>query len=677
MNRTNITIGVVSIVFVAGIAYWEMGGLTSPGDLHPSHARVASLRGSAGCTACHGDESRSMDEACIDCHEIIGTHIETASGLHGTMDASVPASACQQCHAEHTKGTIALVSSKSFETAGIPERNTYHHEHIENFPLTGIHRDLACSMCHVAADEYELREGQTRFLGLVSSCTACHEDSHNGEYGADCASCHGQEYPFNVAAAFEHTPDFPLVDSHAGVSCKACHEEGTAYAIVSPQNVVQTTIRACAACHESPHSKTFIDDITMVERSAGDVCMTCHAVEHEDFLYPEATLTLAQHAASGFVLDPPHATQDCSQCHAFLGERDSIDASSNTQAEYGVLFPGRSNENCRACHEDPHQGQFDSAEQLADCLSCHDGQQFVPGLFDVTMHARTDFALTGKHLNATCADCHTEMDGHVQYAQTPMSCAACHDDPHDGQFQFAASGDDCSTCHDDNRFEATRFVIEDHQKTMFPLTGAHQAVACRSCHTDDNGIRQFVGTAKDCAACHEDVHNGVFDGPGLPVMVNGETGCARCHSTDSFDAIDWTGDMHEQWTGTALVGAHARAACADCHGTGRGGPGRSFKITSTECVACHTDEHVGQFVVMGVNDCARCHSERNAFSTVTFDHQRDSRFPLDEQHTDVMCAQCHQPSKLANGAFVTRYRPLGHECQDCHGFRSLDDRNVQ
>ncbi|MCA9292910.1 MAG: hypothetical protein KDA20_03760 [Phycisphaerales bacterium] len=679
LKRMNAAVGAVSLAIVGGVAYWELGGLTSPGDLHPSHAQIKELRGSKGCVACHGDETRPMAVACFDCHEVIAAQIEARSGLHGAMDNGVAPLDCQVCHLEHSHGTVDLVSAKSFASAGVAVRNSYGHEHVHDFGLMGTHETLACVKCHNAADTNSLKEGTKRFLGLSQTCTDCHEDSHQGAYGADCASCHGQSDAFEVVGAFEHTEAFPLIDSHAGLSCKACHEAGSAYAIdvLKESGDANLVVRSCADCHETPHASSFIEQMAWQERMMpADVCEACHLVSHETFLYPEATLTPAQHVATGFLLEPPHDTQDCAECHEQIGQRGAIAAEVNLQVEFVAFFPGRTNDECRACHEDPHKGQFDVGAREAKCLSCHDPMHFTPSKFDVERHTETDFPLTGVHATVTCAECHTAVDEVVQYAQTPTSCAACHDDPHAGQFMASSSGDDCSACHTTTAFEPTHFTIAEHQQTKFPLTGIHQAVACRSCHVEKAGVREFVGTAQDCAACHEDVHDGAFDEPGRPLQVNGKHGCARCHTTDSFDAIEWTGSMHEQWTGYALIGAHAEAKCADCHGSARGVRGRGYKLPSTACAACHEDVHLGQFVEAGQVDCARCHTERATFEQPTFDHQRDSRFPLDEQHIGLECSQCHRPARASNGQVITRYRPLGHECQDCHGFHS-SDRKVQ
>ena len=68
---------------------------------------------------------------------------------------------------------------------------------------------------------------------LDQNCTTCHDDVHRGIYGVDCASCHGQQAPFRVVAAFEHSLVFPLNGAHAKAACVDCHSPDTPYAIRS------------------------------------------------------------------------------------------------------------------------------------------------------------------------------------------------------------------------------------------------------------------------------------------------------------------------------------------------------------------------------------------------------------------------------------------------------------
>jgi hypothetical protein len=205
------------------------------------------------------------------------------------------------------------------------------------------------------------------------------------------------------------------------------------------------------------------------------------------------------------------------------------------------------------------------------------------------------------------------------------------------------------------------------------LSGQHDAVACNACHAaprDAKGVhaRVFVGTPRDCAACHADVHGGRFSGPGVPPKVGDQTGCARCHTTEGFRTISKAFD-HATWTGHALKGSHLRLACDSCH-VRAGKPdatGRTFgRAAGRRCQECHADPHVAQFGPPDRVDCLRCHKEERTFKDLAFDHRRDSRFPLDERHAKLACAACHRTVELPGGTRAVRYKPLGVLCGDCH-----------
>ena len=61
----------------------------------------------------------------------------------------------------------------------------------------------------------------------------------------------------------------------------------------------------------------------------------------------------------------------------------------------------------------------------------------------------------------------------------------------------------------------------DHSKTAFPLTGAHMAVECVTCHL--NGV--LKGTPTQCVACH----NGTL-AQGMPAgHLPSSASCDTCH----------------------------------------------------------------------------------------------------------------------------------------------------
>jgi len=671
-----------SLGVVLWIALWESQQLISPGELHPSHADVAQLQGGSGCVVCHGEAERSMTEACNACHKMIKEQMEQSRGLHGGLNTEL-ATACEKCHREHAGKALPLVSGLSFRIADIDHPDQYDHHHVTDFNLTGRHNELACQDCHQLANAAALQAGQRRFLGLSSDCMSCHEDPHEGSYGLNCANCHDQQFPFEQATAFEHDPLFPLRGGHAQLACKACHEKGTPYSIATLRSRPYD-FRQCTDCHRAPHWPSFLRGVAAISdltETENDTCTLCHEAEHETFLGPQATVSASLHQATGFTLDPPHDQQECKQCHEQYGKRKPLPNTDQLASRFAILFPGRSEKNCQACHDDPHEDQFDTGATQGLCLACHEATRFSPSKFDIVRHADTQFHLTGSHQTIDCNACHV-LEGELRrFVPTATACADCHEDVHHSQFDSGATGGSCTACHDTTHFSPSQFDIAQHDHTPFQLTGSHQAVACNKCHLIEGQLRRFVPTATACADCHEDVHEGIFDGPDKPRSIAGRLGCARCHETTSFADIRLSNEEHGRWTGYSLDGAHANAVCTDCHKPNKQPDrhGRIFGKTDRSCASCHRDPHAGQFRLDQEDHtrCERCHLDTTDFSEILFNHQLDSRFPLDEHHSTLDCAACHKPATTTGSERVIRFRPLGTQCQDCHDSRRLKDFEEQ
>ncbi len=644
----------------------------SPGDLSAVHAREPSLEGSSGCRECHGQTRQAaLSSSCAVCHRDVQDEIARGSGLHGSLPRE-EAEACGRCHGEHQGKGFQPVNRLSFSLAGIQDSSVYAHETID-FLLSGKHLELECTRCHAHADAGELQKGQKRFLGLNQTCTSCHKDVHEGAYGPQCQSCHGQLEPFKSVPLFRHTEAFPLIGGHAGLACASCHDPGTlAGKAASPPG----SVRSCVACHRSPHGDDFLSRIAQpISLAPKETCTRCHTAEQGTFLGPHATVTRKQHAALGFPLTAPHHQLTCGACHAEYGKAipgNPVDA-------YHRRYPGRAPDDCKSCHKDPHRGEFEiGAFKGRDCLSCHSRQAFAPAEFDMTKHDEV-FRLEGRHRKLRCDECHrkSEAPGPRDFRGIPVDCRSCHKDPHGGQFDKPIYlGGDCRSCHTQSAWKPPTFTVEMHRKTSFALTGAHLGTSCNRCHADPAAVaaekpcpRKFSGVSGSCAACHKDVHRGAFDGPGRPAEVAGLKDCARCHGTESFGALTSTTFDHPLWTGYALNGAHATLECGSCHGrtaapdtTGR----RLGFAAGKTCQSCHSDPHVAQFGPTESVNCATCHREEGTFKNISFNHEKNSRFPLDDVHAKLDCAKCHKPMPVGDGVKAIRYKPLGTKCRDCH-----------
>ena len=643
-KAVGITVAVISLAVVGGIVWWESTALTSPGPLHPSHELVPALTARNSCEMCHGDASISVGQACLSCHEPIETQGQTGTGLHGSLESSA-FDDCGSCHTEHVGGAVELVSELSFKLSGIDNSRHYEHTHVESYVLTGAHDELACVRCHESAWSASLTEGQHRFIGESQECSTCHDDPHSGEL-PECETCHGQQRPFNEAPGFDHDM-FPLVGGHSIADCRQCHEDES----------YRNTPTNCRACHAEEYRATQNPPHAAVGFDMD--CAQCHGINEWDQTEYAHTDT--------FPLVGSHDNLTCAHCHT--DDPDALETLADAS--------------CAICHESSHSAAFASAIPAVmdvpsfkdSCASCHDQMHSTFRRPNATMtneqHAATGFSLGKPHDTQSCVDCHIEIAYDVQWdvsfpCRNPEDCQACHGDPHLGQFDAGATGGECLKCHVPDRFVPTKFDVQMHASCAFPLTGSHRAIACQACHKSEGEMIRFVPTPSACSDCHEDVHEGRFDTPRFAAIPTEQQGCARCHVTTSFKEVSWTADEHELWTGYALVGAHINISCQSCHSpAGESGAADRFVVPDQACATCHFDVHAGQFEVAGRTDCARCHVETD-FRNVRFDHNRDAKFALDEHHATLACISCHAVYDTPDGP-VTRYRPLGTQCVDCHG----------
>jgi hypothetical protein len=203
---------------------------------------------------------------------------------------------------------------------------------------------------------------------------------------------------------------------------------------------------------------------------------------------------------------------------------------------------------------------------------------------------------------------------------------------------------ECQTCHSALTWTGTRGF--DHQRTGFPLTGAHVATACTSCHPG----QRFQGTPKDCYSCHRTA----YDQAQPPHAASGfaASACASCHNTTSFAGASFNHDV----TAFPLTGAHRSVACAGCHGDG------VFAGKLTTCESCHLADYntaVPNHPAAGFTSsaCATCHNT-TSFTGATFNHDTQWFRIYNSGHAGRWntCTDCH-PSTSTFSTF---------NCLGCH-----------
>lgn len=308
----------------------------------------------------------------------------------------------------------------------------------------------------------------------------------------------------------------------------------------------------------------------------------------------------------------------CIDCHTEIG------ADIKTSAGFHGKWPEVKGAECKSCHTE-HIGRG------ADIMGLQAAK------FD---HNFTDYPLVGGHKKADCTGCHKTG---VAFAKAPTTCASCHkkDEPHLGRLGTA-----CADCHAVSGWKSIRF---DHETTEFALLGKHKTATCTACHKNE----VWAGLKTECIDCHksDDIHKGAFGAD-----------CASCH-----DAFSWTQTrFNHDTTGFRLVGKHASAECAACHGAGKPDP------APKDCISCHRidDVHKGKNGAA----CADCHTPKS-WKAVTFDHARTG-FALAGTHKTTACSSCHlkpaaewKPPRACIGCHKsddTHKGLLGPQCETCH-----------
>lgn len=519
------------IIFLISISFSSTQAQISPGDLTKAHAE---LEGMSNCTKCHVIGEQVYNSNCLNCHKEIASTLNLNRGYHSSKD--VLKKDCWDCHSEHHGRNFRIVN---FDPDKFDHSKT-------SFSLTGKHAEIECESCHQPKfiKDASLKKREGTFLGMDTDCLSCHEDYHNGNLGENCSSCHSTE-SFKRAEKFDHNKtEFKLTGAHIKVDCGSCHKTET-----KSGKKIQTfsivSFASCASCHKDVHNgkfgvnceschatnsfhqinqASFDHDKTdfpllgkhknvscndchkknLTEEIKHDKCIDCHKDFHKgEFAEGEkitdcnechtvekfnpSTFTIVKHQKIEFLLTGAHLAVPCVNCH--FKESEWKFTSLNTS--------------CISCHKNVHGNEIaDSFMENDNCQKCHSTKDWVTISFD---HNKTEFKLLGKHAATSCAGCHYKtINGkkEFKFASLRNECTECHKDIHFGQ--FASEGKNvCEKCHYFDSWKPEKF---DHEKTSFPLRGAHAKLNCSSCHksVEKNGNKFVKFKLEDfkCAACH-------------------------------------------------------------------------------------------------------------------------------------------------------------------------------
>jgi hypothetical protein len=408
------------------------------GDYAGAHQFFPLSGGHAGldCEQCHaGGRFAAVDKQCVSCHR--AEYDGSTDPAHLTAGFGTE---CAACH------TVNSWRGASFDHAS------------SQFPLTGAHRAVDCSDCHLGGS----------YRSAPTDCNGCHQADYiattnpphaSAGFGTDCEDCHKT----NVweDSDFDHSlTSFELTGAHRAASCGDCHTQALYSAAPSD----------CHGCHQSDYSSASDPDHMAAGFSVA--CGQCHSTV-------DWTGASFDHDLSRFPLTGAHRAVECQACHT------------------SGVYAGTPSD-CHPCHRADYEATADPNHRSAgfgtDCLPCHSTTAWVPGTFD---HDLTAFALTGAHRATECTLCHV---GGV-YAGTTSDCHACHSADYDATTSpahaTAGFGVDCASCHGTATWTGATF---DHDSRWFPInSGAHRGrwQECSDCHPNSSNYAVF-----DCLNCH-------------------------------------------------------------------------------------------------------------------------------------------------------------------------------
>ena len=589
-------------------------GLSLGGAQTSPHGKLA-----IPCEKCHTTDSWKMrPDASFD-HSTTGFPLEgkhksaTCVSCHKDLTFKISSQLCSSCHVDVHRSELGAncVRCHSLQSWKITDMIQRHQS--TRFPLLGVHASLDCKDCHTGASN-------NQYTGTPTTCYGCHRSDFDNSknpnhafagFSTDCSKCHKLN-ALQWSGGFDHAlTGFPLSGAHVSVSCVSCHKN----------QIFKNTPQDCYSCHQTDYQSSTNPN----HRLAGfaTTCQSCHTLT----AWRPSTFS---HDNTKFPLTGSHRSVLCADCHL------------NNQF---AGLPGT----CFTCH----QTDFNKTTNpnhvagLLDhrCESCHTTTAWQPSSFD---HSTTKFALTGAHAAVTCQTCHT--NGNYQLVYT--NCYQCHStdfqstkNPNHVTSGFSQV---CQTCHNTSAWNPATF---DHATTRFPLTGAHVATACATCHTNNN----YQLVYSNCYQCHSTD----FQGATNPNHVSGGFSqvCETCHSTAAWQPATF----NHSTTKFPLTGLHITTACQSCHTNG------NYTLSYSGCYTCHTTEYnnttnPNHRTAGYPTTCETCHTT-TAWTGATFNH---TWFPTSHGNARGVCATCH-----TNPADFKVF-----QCTVCHTQSQMDPKHT-
>jgi len=311
--------------------------------------------------------------------------------------------------------------------------------------------------------------------------------------------------------------------------------------------------------------------------------------------------------------------------------------------------------------DSPHGKDF-----ALSCDLCHNSNSWK---LDKTIYAfdhnKTAFPLVGQHQAVDCRTCHPTL----VFSEAKTACVDCHTDMH-----YQTVGPDCGRCHTTNSWIVNN-VTEMHQRSRFPLTGAHRTADCSLCHKSASLLR-FEPLGIQCYDCHQANYTNAKNPD--HVAGNFSKDCIQCHSMNSISWI--SSNVNHDFFPLTL--GHGNLDCTKCHTNG------GFGGLSKECYSCHqstynstNNPNHSTIVPPFPTTCENCHTLNPGWKPATFT-LHDTYFVLTGAHLTINCNKCHTVDYTTvlpttcygchqNDYAQTNNPPhataqFGTDCQTCH-----------
>lgn len=293
--------------------------------------------------------------------------------------------------------------------------------------------------------------------------------------------------------------------------------------------------------------------------------------------------------------------------------------------------------------ESPHGSAF-----KVSCSTCHSSKGWMidKEIYSFN-HNKTKLPLAGQHKEVDCRLCHKSL----VFSEAKTECNQCHKDVHQSTL-----GEDCSQCHTPSSWLVNN-ITDIHQRSRFPLLGAHRKADCYDCHKSES-LARFDVLGVNCIDCHRADYQATTNPKHAEAGFSQD--CSICHPVNSF-----------QWAGAGfshsffpLTLGHSGPVCADCH------TGGNYTSTPTDCNACHTADYNNttnpKHQTLGFSvTCTQCHTTNPDWKPASYTQHDTKSFPIySGKHRGEWnsCAECHPVA--SNYAQFT--------CLSCHEHNKTD-----